>query len=96
MKVFTFPTYPLRKLSVLSFDRVINPEVVLQKLLNGDLNAAIINPEFVVSWFQIFVAAVGVLDAEVHGSLKTHTIHAELVYRLAASNNITNSLKNLE
>jgi len=48
-----------------------------------------------MSWFQLGVAAVASLDAESSNTLKTHTLNSELVFRLAASSNITLSLKTL-
>ncbi len=39
--------------------------------------------------FQILVAAAHALSAEKNNSMKTHDIHAELVYKLAADKNVS-------
>jgi len=65
----------------------------MNSVKNRSLNVSAINPDYIISQFQIYTAAVSVLEAEASSSLKTRTIHVELVFRLAASSHITGSIK---
>uniref|UniRef100_A0A6B2LMS6 EKC/KEOPS complex subunit cgi121 n=1 Tax=Arcella intermedia TaxID=1963864 RepID=A0A6B2LMS6_9EUKA len=82
-----------REVTLLYFKDIKNGEAILNVIRAGKMNAAFINPDYVVSWFQIYSTVNSVLEAEEHNQLKTKSIYGEIVFRLGATSNIAGNLK---
>jgi tRNA threonylcarbamoyladenosine modification (KEOPS) complex Cgi121 subunit len=74
----------------LSEDRKKN---LLNLLRTNQLQAAFLSPTLIMDELQLLVGATRALDAYHKGRMVTHNVHSELVYCVAAVQNITESLK---
>eukprot|EP01126_Amoeba_proteus_P001652 TRINITY_DN10493_c0_g1_i2.p1 TRINITY_DN10493_c0_g1~~TRINITY_DN10493_c0_g1_i2.p1 ORF type:complete len:174 (+),score=16.74 TRINITY_DN10493_c0_g1_i2:83-604(+) len=93
MNRLQFPEFDRRTLDVLFFKDVKNGSEIVDMLKKGKITCALLNPEYIVDWFTLIIAACVVLEAQKSNTLVTRSIHTELVYRLSASKHISSSLK---
>eukprot|EP01027_Heterolobosea_sp_BB2_P014087 GEZU01020280.1.p1 GENE.GEZU01020280.1~~GEZU01020280.1.p1 ORF type:complete len:199 (-),score=35.69 GEZU01020280.1:208-804(-) len=82
-------TTPSCTLDLLLFRDVQNVPEIRNKLMQKELEWAIINPEMIVGLLQVAAAANKAVNALVAGKLKTRNVHSELVYDLSPSRNIS-------
>ncbi|GJP37138.1 hypothetical protein CLOM_g12353 [Closterium sp. NIES-68] len=87
--------FPGRKLDLLLFHEVTNSAHLLTRLQSGTLEpeVALLNARLVPGTFPVLVAAHKALTSASMGSLKSRTLHSELVYNYAASKHIRESLQ---
>ena len=80
-----------RTLTAILFADVKNAAALRAQLLAKTLDAALINPDSVAGTLHLHVAANKALHSEAtrEGGLATNSLHAELVYSLSASRNIS-------
>eukprot|EP01119_Soliformovum_irregulare_P005092 TRINITY_DN16489_c0_g1_i1.p1 TRINITY_DN16489_c0_g1~~TRINITY_DN16489_c0_g1_i1.p1 ORF type:complete len:171 (-),score=38.53 TRINITY_DN16489_c0_g1_i1:34-546(-) len=90
---FRFDPFPSHSIHLFLFDQVSNSDVLLQKLLNLEIEMALMNTEMIVDHFQVLVAANMALSASETKTMKTKNVHSELVYLIAANKNINPSIK---
>lgn len=76
--------------SIKLYRDVKNIPELRQKIVAGELNCSIVKPSLILDPFQIVVAANKAAIAE---KLTTKTIHAELLFNLSVSKNISQSLQ---
>lgn len=72
------------------YRNVKNITELRQKIITGELKCSIVKPSLILDPFQIVVAANKAAIAE---KLTTKTIHAELLFNLSVSKNISQSLQ---
>ena len=89
--VYTFELFEGRTLTAILFDGVSNSAALRKQLLAQSLDAALINPDSVAGTLHLRIAANKALlnEATREGGLATNSLHAELVYSLSASRNIS-------
>ncbi|KAI1119050.1 kinase binding protein CGI-121-domain-containing protein [Nemania sp. NC0429] len=77
------------------FRDVANAAFLHQQLLarNSEFEYALIDASVVTSRIQVLAAAFKAITAQVAGSLKTPTVHSEIVYSLSPTNNISESYR---
>ena len=69
--------------SVYFFRNVKNSADIKSKLLNGEIEATILNAALIPDILQIFVAANIASLSNFHGKKCTKTIHTEVLYNLS-------------
>merc|ERR1712020_403206 len=79
--------------SVYLFRNVTNSADIKSKLLNGEIDATILNAALIPDVLQIFVAANIASLSNMHGKKCTKTIHTEVLYNLSPRKKVTESLK---
>ena len=72
--------------SIYLFQNVTNSSEIKSKLINGELDATVLNAALIPDIFQIFVAANK--DEKL-----TKTIHTEVLFNLSPTKKVTESLK---
>eukprot|EP00029_Vermamoeba_vermiformis_P003216 TRINITY_DN13602_c0_g1_i3.p1 TRINITY_DN13602_c0_g1~~TRINITY_DN13602_c0_g1_i3.p1 ORF type:complete len:179 (+),score=41.85 TRINITY_DN13602_c0_g1_i3:340-876(+) len=92
-KTVKLEMFPGRTLSLFLFEDVQNIAEIKNLLVNKQIRFGLINADYIAGDFQILVAATHALSAEKNKIMKTHDIHAELVYKLAGDKNIAASLR---
>lgn len=87
------PTPPLLshpQLHILLYEHVLNASEIRTALLDGTLpEFALINPNMVLSSFHILLAASTALLQQAQGTMRLKTLHAELLYSLSPTTNIS-------
>ena len=71
--------------SVYLFRNVTNTSEIKSKLLNGEIDATILNAALIPNILQIFVAANIASLSNFQGKKLTRTIHTEVLYNLSPS-----------
>ncbi|XP_046841256.1 EKC/KEOPS complex subunit TPRKB-like isoform X2 [Xenia sp. Carnegie-2017] len=85
--------YPDYSISVALFDSVSNKLQLKEMLIQGKLDAALVNATMVPDVFPVLLAANKAVHLSENGKTKTRSIYSELVFNLSPSNNISESLK---
>lgn len=80
-------------MTVILFNNVINSKEIKNKLIEGKIEAAFINPKLIIDILQVLIAINKVFHSETYHLMKTKSIYSEILYSLSPSKNITNSLK---
>ncbi|CAI5459014.1 unnamed protein product [Closterium sp. Yama58-4] len=95
MAAFELEAFPGRTLHVLLFHDVANSADLLSQLQSGTMQSevALLNARLVPGTFPVLVAAHKALTSAATGSLKSRTLHSELVFNYAASKHIRESLQ---
>lgn len=95
MTSFTFEGHPGRILHLLLFEDVTNSSELLQQLQDGSLEPELgfMNAALVVNLFPLLAAAHKALLSQSRNSLRTRTLHSELVFNYSASKHISESLR---
>lgn len=90
-----FEAFPGRTLHVLLFVGVTNAAELQALLLKGAVEpeVALVNARLVAGTLALHVAANNAVAAHTNGSLRTRTLHSELVWSLAGSKHISEGLK---
>ena len=86
-------SHPSRKLTVFMFENVKNSPDLLKSLAKGDIQAAFLNPKYVLNIDQILIAANIACHREHYGKRKTKNIHSELVFCISNTTGIVDSFK---
>ncbi|CAL8470265.1 g9807 [Coccomyxa elongata] len=97
VKQVTIPLLGARgqQLSIWLFRNVRNAKAIQQQLVAGSLEPelAFINANLVPDLLVVQAAAQKALAAHLRGSLRTRSLHAELVYNLSGSKHVGQSLQ---
>jgi tRNA threonylcarbamoyladenosine modification (KEOPS) complex Cgi121 subunit len=81
-------------LGILIYEDVENTEEIREALLTGKIpDFALVNPEMIVSSFHLLLAASTALMQAAQDTLSVKTLHAELLYSLAPTTNISDSFR---
>ncbi|TYZ57061.1 hypothetical protein PybrP1_000964 [[Pythium] brassicae (nom. inval.)] len=92
-ELLTYELFPGRTLHAAFFKDVANSAALRQALLNQETDIALINASLLVDPFQIHAAAARALLCETTTKLTTKTLHAELVFNLSGSRNVSESFR---
>ncbi|KFM83520.1 TP53RK-binding protein, partial [Stegodyphus mimosarum] len=79
----------------LLYENIENIKEIKELLLRNELNAAVINPEFVYHKDQLLIACHRSLYNERTKQMKTKSLFTELLYNLYPNRRISESLKTL-
>ncbi|KAL6784060.1 hypothetical protein ACKKBG_A04645 [Auxenochlorella protothecoides x Auxenochlorella symbiontica] len=95
MEELSFEDFPGTTLRVWLFTNVTNSKDVQAAMVEGTLEyeAAIMNAAVVPSLFAVHLAAHHALLSKQRGSLRTRSLHSELVCNLSGSKHIAESLQ---
>lgn len=93
MEKLTFELFKGRTLHVGYFRHVKNSAQLRAAIMQQSVDAAFINANMIVDAFQIQAAAARTLLSDEAGSLTTKSIHAELVFNLSGSRNVSESFR---
>ncbi|KAF1336742.1 Ekc/keops complex subunit tprkb, partial [Globisporangium splendens] len=93
MAKHTFELFPGRTLHSAFYKDVKNSAALHKALLNQEFDAALVNASLLVDPFQVYAAASRVLLCETTTRLTTKSMHAELVFNLSGSRNVTESFR---
>ncbi|KAG7670440.1 hypothetical protein Ndes2526A_g00194 [Nannochloris sp. 'desiccata'] len=90
-----FEEFPDDLLSVFLVKNVKNTAELKRLIMSGSLTpeAAVINASLVPDIFLLHAAARAALVAKTRGALKTRSLHAEIVFNIAGSKHIGQSLE---
>ena len=72
---------------------VSNTKQLLQLLLKGELNCALLNTTYIPDIFPVLIASTKAAHAHATGAMKTKGIHTELLYNLSPTTSISTALK---
>lgn len=92
--VLRFEEFPEHSLAVMLFKDVNNCGDIRQKVVSGTMQpeAAIINAALVPDLFAVHLSAHKALQASSRASLRTRSLHAELVFGISGSKHIAETL----
>ena len=79
--------------SIYLFRNVTNSSEIKSKLINGEIDATVLNAALIPDILQIFVAANKASLSNVQGEKLTKTIHTEVLFNLSPTKKVTESLK---
>ncbi|KAL4159514.1 hypothetical protein PRNP1_000091 [Phytophthora ramorum] len=89
----TYALFGDRTLHVGYYTGVKNSPALRQGLLDKKFDVALLNAQLIVGPFQLHAAASRALLCDASGRLTTHSLHAELVFNMAGSRNVSESFK---
>ncbi|XP_074610234.1 EKC/KEOPS complex subunit TPRKB-like [Acropora palmata] len=75
------------------FTNVSNSDELRQRIVQGKIEAALLNACMIMDPFHVIVAGHKSLHLFQQGKMKTRTLHSEIIFNLSPSNNITDSFK---
>ncbi|KAI8112215.1 hypothetical protein M9434_003539 [Picochlorum sp. BPE23] len=92
--MMTFDAFPEHTLSIFLVPQLVNARELRQSLMSGTLEpeAALIDAGTLAHLLIVKAAAGLALQHHAHGTLRTKTLHSELVYSLSGSKHIGSSL----
>ena len=79
--------------SIYLFRNVTNSSEIKSKLINGELDATVLNAALIPDILQIFVAANRASLSNFQNEKLTKTIHTEVLFNLSPTKKVTESLK---
>jgi len=85
--------HPEYTISASLLAEVSNTKQLLQLLLKGELNCALLNTTYIPDIFPVLIAATKAAHAHATGTMKTKGIHTELLYNLSPTTSICTALK---
>jgi len=85
--------YPDYNVTACLLDNVTNSSDLLQMLIKGDLNCALLNTTYLPEIFPILIASTKAVHCYKCSSLKTKGLHTEVLFNLSPTNSISTSLK---
>ncbi|CAI5727683.1 hypothetical protein KXD40_005661 [Peronospora effusa] len=89
----TYPLFNNRTLHVGYYTDVKNSRALRQDLLDKKFDVALINAHLIAGSFQVHAAASRALLCDASNQLTTRSLHAELVFNMSGSRNVTESFK---
>lgn len=92
-RLFPLDLHPSVYLGVALFTEVTNAAELRAQVMNGAPSGALLQPRLILEMFQVLVAANKAVYGLTHGSMKTKTVHSEIIFSLSPSNNISESFK---
>ncbi|XP_019633996.1 PREDICTED: EKC/KEOPS complex subunit Tprkb-like [Branchiostoma belcheri] len=84
----TLDLYPDTKVSMVLFSGVTNGSEVRRKIMDGTIEAAIINAQMICDPFQVLVAVNKAVHLDKLDKKKTKTVFGEILFNLSPGNNI--------
>merc|ERR1711931_63808 len=96
-KIFStkIDVHPEYSITACLLDNVTNTKQLLQLLLKGELNCALLNTTYLPDIFPVLVASTKSVHSHLNNSMKTKSIHTELLYNLSPTSSISTALKTL-
>ena len=85
-----FPEYTV---SFALFNDVTNVSALRQKLLKGEISCTMVNTNLIPDVFTVLLACNRAVYNITNSSMKTRSIHTEVLYNLSPTSSITDSLK---
>ena len=92
-ETFKLDLYPEYTATFCLFDEVTNISTLRQKVMKKEIDCALINVDYVTGVFPVLLACNKAVYAKTNKSMKTRSLHTEVLYNLSPSNSITDSLK---
>ena len=93
VRLFPLDLHPSVCLGMALFTEVTNAAELRARVMEGALAGALLQPRLILETFQVLVAANKAVHGVTHGSMKTKTVHSEIIFNLSPSNNISESFK---
>ncbi|CEG45718.1 kinase binding protein cgi-121 domain containing protein [Plasmopara halstedii] len=93
LEKLTYPLFGNRSLHVAYYTEVKNSPALRQGLLDKKFDVAMINAHLIAGPFQVHSAALRALQCDASNRLTTRSLHAELVFNMSGSRNVSESLK---
>lgn len=75
------------------FTDVTNSSELRQLIIQGKIEAALLNASMIIDPFHVAIAGHKALQLFQQGKMKTKTLHSEIVFNLSPSTNINESFK---
>ncbi|OBZ91153.1 hypothetical protein A0J61_00778 [Choanephora cucurbitarum] len=90
MESYTLENFPHQQVHYALFDNVKNAPELKQRISSQDMTlaCALINANLVIDRRVVLLTANRALADESTGSLKTHSLHSEILFDFGATNNI--------
>lgn len=92
-KTFSLDLHPEYTVSLALFTSVTNAQVLREKLIASELNCALINVTYVPDILPVLLACNKAVHCYKSSSMKTRSIHTEVLYNLSPTNSIKDSLR---
>ncbi|KAI8087874.1 kinase binding protein CGI-121-domain-containing protein [Gilbertella persicaria] len=94
MESYTLELFPDKQVHIALFQNVKNASELRQRIHQQDitLNMALVNASLVLDKFIVLLAAQRALSDEAAGSLKTYSLHSEILFNFGGTNNIGKTL----
>ncbi|KAL9959701.1 hypothetical protein ACROYT_G033047 [Oculina patagonica] len=84
---------PSYSMNLALFTDVTNSSELRQLIVQGKLEAALLNASMVSDPFHVVIAGHKAFQLFQQGKMKTRTLHSEIIFNLSPSTNITDSFK---
>lgn len=93
-EIFTLDLHPHYNVTAALFRDVTNSSALRSKLMKGELNCALINVTYIPGMLAVLLACNKSVHCYTNSSMKTRSLHTEVIYNLSPTNSIKDSLKN--
>ncbi|XP_062522601.1 EKC/KEOPS complex subunit Tprkb-like [Corticium candelabrum] len=91
--LFALDLFPSVYTGMALFTQVTNASELRSLIMEGALSAALLRPQLVLDPFQLLASANKAVHGLMNESMKTKTVHTEIIFNLSPSNNISESFK---
>ncbi|XP_071509047.1 EKC/KEOPS complex subunit Tprkb-like [Diadema antillarum] len=85
--------FPGSRATLAFFQEIQNVQELKQKLMDREIEAAMLTPKLVISPIQVLVAVNKAMHAHSSGHAKTKNVNSEIIFSLSPSSNISESFK---
>ncbi|XP_077987530.1 EKC/KEOPS complex subunit Tprkb-like [Glandiceps talaboti] len=92
-QLYELELFPNDKVTLALFTEVENCRDLKRSIVEGDVDAALLNTSMILDPFQILVAANKAIHVNQHGKMKTRNINSEILFNLSPTNSISDAFK---